>query len=78
MFEISQWAPWITEFLAIFLVMMAKWLGWPFREVKSEPTWQASEHNEEDVQWQGTGVESVPLIIGGGGLGVAGRVARTW
>ena len=57
MFEIGQRAPWITEFLAIFLGMMAKWLGWPFRE--SEPTSQANENNEEDVQGQGTRAESI-------------------
>ena len=62
-FEIGQWAPWTTEFLAIFLVMMAKWLGWPFREAESEPTWQANENDEENVPGQGTGVESIPLTI---------------
>ena len=63
MFEIGQWAPWITEFLAIILVMVARWLGWPFREAESEPTWQANENNEEDVQGQGTRAESIPLTI---------------
>ena len=62
MFEIGQWAPWLTETLAIVLVMVAKWLGWPFREAEKEPAWQAIEQNEEDAQGQKAGgVVSAPL-----------------
>lgn len=62
MFEIGQWAPWLTEILAIVLVMTAKWLGWPFKEAENEPSRQPIEQNEEGAQEQKAGgVESYPL-----------------